>query len=360
MRETLKEYCVRFGREELLEQWHPEKNIPLTPDIVSYGSQKKIWWSCEQGHEWTASVYARSGKHTGCPYCTGKRVAPELTLSALYPEIAQQWHPTKNAQHKPEDYLPGSHTAAWWLCDKGHEWKAMIKSRVEGSGCPVCANKAVIPGENDLASCAPLVAAQWHPTKNGNLTPWDVPCGTIRRVWWRCERGHEWQAGIDSRVSGKGCPYCGGLLVIPGETDLKTVAPEIAEQWCYEKNGKLRPGEVSAYSNKKVWWRCDKGHEWQVRIASRTSGGSGCPVCSGRQVLAGFNDLQTKEPRIAAEWHPTKNGTLEPTMVTVGSTKKVWWKCPLGHEWKAIVYSRATGRKCGCPECAGKPPRTYD
>ena len=146
MRETLKEYCVRFGREELLEQWHPEKNIPLTPDIVSYGSQKKIWWSCEQGHEWTASVYARSGKHTGCPYCTGKRVAPELTLSALYPEIAQQWHPTKNAQHKPEDYLPGSHTAAWWLCDKGHEWKAMIKSRVEGSGCPVCANKAVITG----------------------------------------------------------------------------------------------------------------------------------------------------------------------------------------------------------------------
>ena len=360
MRESLREYCVRFGREELLEQWHPEKNLSLTPDAVSYGSKKRIWWCCSQGHEWEASVYARSGKHTGCPYCTGKRVAPELTLSALYPEIAQQWHPTKNAQHKPEDYLPGSHTAAWWLCDKGHEWKAMIKSRVEGSGCPVCANKTVIPGEKDLATCAPLVAAQWHPTKNGNLTPQDVPCGTIRRVWWRCERGHEWQAGIDSRVSGKGCPYCGGLLVIPGETDLETIAPEIAEQWCYEKNGKLRPGEVSAYSNKKVWWRCDKGHEWQVRIASRTAAGSGCPVCSGRQVLAGFNDLKTKEPRIAAEWHPTKNGTLEPTKVTVGSNKRVWWKCPWGHARNAIVYSRATGRKCSCPECAGKPPRRYD
>ena len=236
----------------------------------------------------------------------------------------------------------------------------MIKSRMEGNGCPVCANKTIIPGENDLASCAPLLAEQWHPTKNGSLTPRDVPCGTIRKVWWRCERGHEWQAGIDSRVSGKGCPYCGGLLVIPGETDLETVAPEIAGQWCYEKNGKLRPDEISAYSNKKVWWKCDKGHEWQVRVASRTSGGSGCPICSGRKVLAGFNDLQTKEPRVAAEWHPTKNGALKPTMVTVGSTKKVWWKCPLGHEWKTVVYSRATGRKCGCPECAGKPPRTYD
>ena len=118
--------------------------------------------------------------------------------------------------------------------------------------------------------------------------------------------------------------------------------------------------DVMANSHIKVWWKCDKGHEWQVRVASRTSGGSGCPICSGRKVLAGFNDLQTKEPRVAAEWHPTKNGALKPTMVTVGSTKKVWWKCPLGHEWKTVVYSRATGRKCGCPECAGKPPRTYD
>ena len=131
-------------------------------------------------------------------------MAVEATLLAVYPEIAKQWHPTKNLSRNPEDYLPGSHVSVWWQCSKGHEWKAMIKSRVEGNGCPICANKVVIPGENDLASCDPLLAAQWHPTKNGNLTPQEVPCGTIRRVWWRCERGHEWQAGIDSRVSGKG------------------------------------------------------------------------------------------------------------------------------------------------------------
>ena len=160
----------------------------MTPDTVSYGSQKTIWWRCEKGHEWESRVYTRAGKNTGCPFCTGKKVAAEATLLAVYPEIAKQWHPEKNASRKPEDYLPGSHVSVWWQCRKGHEWKAMIKSRVEGNGCPVCANKAVIPGENDLATCAPLVAAQWHPTKNGNLTPQEVPCGTIRRVYSRRNR----------------------------------------------------------------------------------------------------------------------------------------------------------------------------
>ena len=360
MRQTLREYCVQFERDELLEQWHQEKNGTITPDTVSYGSQKRIWWRCEYGHEWETRVYPRTVHNTGCPYCKGKRMSPGADFAALYPDLAIQWHPTKNGQLRPEHYPPGSHTSVWWKCNQGHEWRAKIKSRVEGNGCPVCAGKMVIPGENDLASCVPLLAEEWHPTKNGDLTPQKVPCGTTRKVWWKCARGHEWQANIDSRVSGKGCPYCGGLLVIPGETDLETIAPEVAKQWHPDKNGKLQPSGVSAYSNKKAWWRCDKGHEWQVRIASRTYGGSGCPFCSGRKVLAGFNDLQTKEPRIAAEWHPTKNGALEPTMVTVGSTKRVWWKCPLGHEWKAIVYSRATGRKCGCPECAGRAPRIYD
>ena len=82
--------------------------------------------------------------------------------------------------------------------------------------------------------------------------------------------------------------------------------------------------------------------------------GSGCPYCGGRRVLAGFNDLATQAPEVAAQWHPTLNGNLTPSMVTAGSHRKAWWLCPLGHVWKAAVYSRTGKQKCGCPVCAGK------
>lgn len=121
----------------------------------------------------------------------------------------------------------------------------------------------------------------------------------------------------------------------------------------------MTPDAVSPYSNRKVWWRCELGHEYRAAVSARTMGGTGCPYCTGKKVLAGFNDLTTLEPKIAAQWHPALNGALTPEMVTAGNTKSVWWQCPEGHVWRAIVYSRAGPAKCGCPVCAGrvKPSR---
>lgn len=359
MREYLQEYCSRYDKTELLDQWHPDKNAPLTPGDVTSGSHRKIWWKCTQGHEWESTVYARVSGNCGCPYCAGKRILPGRDLGSLHPEIAIQWHPTKNGSSRPEHYLPGSHKSVWWQCRHGHEWKALIKSRVEGNGCPVCANRVVIPGENDLATCQPELAAQWHPEKNGRLKPSQVVCGSSRKVWWRCGRGHEWQADIQSRAAGKGCPVCSGRVIVPGENDLESSAPDIAAQWHAEKNGLLRPSQVAVYSNRQVWWRCELGHEWKSTIYSRTFSQSACPYCTGRKVLAGFNDLQTLEPRVAAQWHPTLNAPLEPDMVMPGCRKRVWWRCADGHEWKAIIYSRTGTQRCGCPVCAGKTPRKY-
>lgn len=357
MGESLSEYCDRFDRRELLGQWHPEKNGAMTPAAVSYGSRKKIWWRCGLGHEWQSPAYARVGRNAGCPYCAGKKVALGQDLRSVYPDIAMQWHPEKNGKLTPEQCLPGSHRSVWWQCSRGHEWKALIKSRIEGNGCPICANRIVIPGENDLATMAPGLAEQWHPTRNGDLTPDRVLSGSARKVWWRCGRGHEWQAEIHSRVAGSGCPVCSGKTVIPGENDLRSHSPDLAEQWHPEKNGALRPDRVSISSNRKVWWRCARGHEWQCAVSVRTAKRSDCPYCSNRKVLAGFNDLKTVHPLVAAQWHPTLNETLEPTMVLPGSAKRVWWKCSDGHEWKAVIYSRTGARKCGCPVCAGRPPR---
>jgi len=353
-RESLREYCSDQHRSELLEQWHPKKNGGLTPDDVSYGSQKKIWWQCDAGHEWQSAVYARAEKNSGCPYCAGRRVVPGRDLESLYPDLAQQWHRELNGKAGPDQFAPGSHKAAWWQCNSGHVWKATIKSRTEGSGCPVCSRRKVVPGVNDLKSMAPELAKQWHPSKNGSLTPEQVVCGSSRKVWWRCRQGHEWQAEIHSRVMGRGCPVCAGKAVLSGVNDLESYAPELAKQWHPTKNRPLLPSEVSVSSNRRVWWRCDAGHEWEAVISSRTANRSECPYCTNRRVLSGFNDLKTVQPLVAAQWHPTLNESLEPTMVLPGSRKRVWWQCSDGHEWKAIIYSRTGADKCGCPVCAGK------
>ena len=356
MRETLFDYCKRTGELELLRQWNSERNGALTPETVSYGSKKKVWWRCGKGHEWQAEVTSRTSNHTGYPFCRGVMAWPgETDFATLWPELAAQWHPTRNGALTPSEVLPGSHRKVWWRCEKGHEWQAEVKTRVNGCGCPVCANRKLAEGENDLATLRPELAAQWHPTRNGSLTPGDLTAGTRRKVWWRCDKGHEWQASVLSRTSlGNGCPVCAGKQIIPGENDLASQFPQLAAQWHPDKNGALRPENVSPNSNRKVWWLCPLGHAWKATVTSRSREGAGCPFCAGRKVWPGFNDLETVEPKVAAQWHPTLNGELTPRMVTAGSRRKVWWQCPEGHVWKAVVYSRAGKRKCGCPVCAGR------
>ncbi len=136
------------------------------------------------------------------------------SLSISHPDLAAQWHPTKNGDLTPDTV--GSANKVWWTCPEApdHEWEAVLKSRTSGSGCPFCAGKRVSV-TNSLATLQPELAAQWHPTKNGDLTPDMVVAGSEKKVWWKCPEGpdHEWEAILSSRTSGRGCPFCTGKRV---------------------------------------------------------------------------------------------------------------------------------------------------
>ncbi len=134
----------------------------------------------------------------------------------------------------------------------------------------------------------------------------------------------------------------------PGQS-LADKFPDIAAQWHPTMNGGLTPDQVSAGSHTKAWWRCEQGHEWKAEVNSRTSQGSGCPVHAGQKLLAGYNDLATTFPAVAAQWHPTRNGDLIPDRVLAGTAKKAWWRCEDGHEWEATVAGRTSSRGSGCP-----------
>lgn len=269
-------------------------------------------------------------------------------------KLLSEWDAVKNVGLVPEAISAGSHQKVWWRCDAGHSWQAEIRSRAGGSKCPYCTGRVLWVGDNDLATVNPTLAAQWDMEKNGRSKPTEVLAGSEKYVWWKCENGHSWRASILSRNRGAGCPICSGKTAMPGENDLPTLFPDLAAEWDAERNGALKPCNVTPYSNKKVWWRCALGHEWQAVIASRAVERSACPYCTGRRVLAGFNDLATRCPELAAQWDDSRNGALTPQMVTPGSHKRIWWKCSEGHIWKAVVYSRTGNDKCGCPVCAGR------
>ena len=324
---------------ELAKEWHPTKNGKLKPEHVSHHSLNKVWWVCDRGHEYEAPVTQRS-KGCGCPICAGKKVLIGYNdIATTHPMLAKEWHPTKNGNLKPVGVTAGSNKKVWWKCKDGHEYEATIGSRASGAGCPYCSNQKVLIGFNDIATTHPDLAKQWHPTKNGDLRPTDVVAGSHKEVYWRCEHGHTWKATVIQRSSGTKCPICANRRILIGFNDLATTHPEIAKQWHPTKNGGLKPTDVTAGSDKEIWWQCEHGHEWQAKVSKRKPG-YGCPYCSNHRILVGFNDLATKYPEIAKEWHPTKNGDLKPTDVLAGSRRKVWWVNDKRGEWETSVYSR--------------------
>ena len=284
------------------------------------------------------------------------------SLADSNPELAAQWHPSKNGHLTPSDVSSMSGQRVWWKCPEGedHEWKARVADRQKG-GCPCCVGRLIVPS-NSLPTTHPELMREWHPTLNGELDPSKLGAGMTKKVWWKCPAGddHEWEAPIIRRTRERqvGCPVCAGKKVVPSRS-LATTHPDIADEWHATMNGSLTPDQILAGSTKKVWWQCSEGedHYWRTSPNSRTNKNHahprGCPVCSGHEVRPSTS-LAVRRPKWAKQWHPKKNGTLSPDEIYFHSRRKVWWQCehnPL-HEWRAVVEMRERG---GCPFCTLTP-----
>lgn len=497
---------------DLAKEWHPTKNGRLTPSDVSSRSNKKAWWKCEQNHEWLSIINSRF-KGSGCPKCyaliRGEKVRRAAlrrsgSLADTYPEIAQQWHPSKNRDLKPENFTAGSGKKIWWICSRNHSWQVTIEERTRGHGCPYCSPqtsklelrfytelKAVLgdvrwrakvdglecdillseydyaveldgypwhsgheerdrqkearllragvrvlrirdsrlpmisganisydkqevgdeksigvlmqamstlkanlaltkddeskitqylrkkefcndieykkmvvalpgpPFEDSVANLYPRLMEEWDADQNAPLTPQMFYPGSHYHAYWKCKRGHEWRAVLKDRVAGHSCPYCSSRLV-GKDNNLAIKNPHLAKQWHPTKNLDLLAKDVMPRSNRIVWWACERGHEWRAPINNRNSSTNptGCPHCAGLRVSLNYN-LAKVYPDLAKEWHPNKNGNLTPSEVLPGGKTKVWWRCENGHEWEASIGNRAKPhgnrlKGSSCPKCSYK------
>jgi hypothetical protein len=302
------------------------------PREFTFGSNKKTKWKCSEGHIWTSRVAERIKR--GCPTChirLNNVIVGKNDLLTTHPEIAKQadgWD--------PRTISAGSGEKVQWKCTLGHIWKTQVGKRTskDSRNCPVCSNQVVLIGFNDLETTHPQVAK--------NAVGWDpktVVSGSNKKMMWKCEKGHEYQASVTNVARGANCLVCMNLIVQQGVNDLATTNPSLASQadgW--------DPKSVHAGSHKKMSWRCEYEHTWEAIVSSRKK--NGCPVCGNRAVLTGFNDLATHFPQLAEQadgWDPTK--------FTFATTKKVSWKCQEGHRWKSTIKNRSQLDR-GCPTCA--------
>ena len=341
-------------------EWDYERNRGLSPAMVTSYSGDKVWWKCPTcGQSYINTPDKRVGRNQGCPYCSGRNTVSGVNdITITHPDIAAEWNYNKNGELYPSGFKRGSDKKVWWICKEGHEWQETIYKRASrGFGCPYCSDKRIIPGRTDFATCFPDIAKEWNYERNKDMKPCFFSPHSEKKIWWICKNGHEWKANISSRTGKEktGCPICSGRKVLSGFNDLESLRPDISAEWNYQRNISVKPSQVTLHSNKKVWWICKNGHEWEAPIANRTSQNSGCPYCSNKKILAGFNDLKTTNPDIAVEWDETKNIDLQLAAVGKGSHLKVWWKCrSCGHSWQALVYSRTGKKPSGCPMCARK------
>ena len=272
-----------------------------------------------------------------------RKLSAENSLKHKHPDVAAEWNYSLNNDLSPEQVSCGSGRKVWWICKHGHEWEASIAHRCNGTKCPYCSGKKVMP-EDSIAEKFPDIAAQWNNQLNSERVDAIAPSSN-KKVWWICDKGHEWQATVVSRTSSKsGCPTC--LL---SKNNLLETFPLIAAEWHPTKNLKLEPSSITYGSGKKVWWLCANGHSYEASVSNRTMG-KGCPYCAGQKVSPEMSLAAVNED-LASQWHPTMNKELSPFDFLPHSHKKIWWQCSIfpEHKWQATISSRSQGS--GCPKC---------
>ena len=307
-----------------------------------------------------------------------KSLKMELFID-LHPNIAKEL----NLDWLEENHInlqtitPSSRKKVPWTCNKcDGTWSTTFEARHHGVECPYCSGRKLLPGFNDLKTLYPEIAAELHPTKNGNFKAEDIYSGTGTHVWWRCSKcGNEWQARVSDRTNkGYGCKICKVKEAaqerrrkkIKKEGSFAENNPELLKEWDYQKNSEVDPTSILSGSHSIVWWKCSIcGYEWQAAVCDRSLQHKGCKKCGYKKAaekqaqtrLAATGSLANEYPFLLTEWDYDKNYPLTPETVAPHSQKNVWWKCQkCGHEWKTRVSTRTKGDGKGtnCPECARK------
>jgi len=368
---------MKISHPDLTKELHLDKNNDIfykghkvSAENLMVGTNIVLWWKCINvsekpcGHEWKSSASNRSRENnpSGCPYCNANALHIDGRNSMRNKDayLTRIFHKQKNYPKNPDNVISGHSKKLWWKCEIcDNIWNAtgqQILNRV-GSGCAYCENGYLHSDGRNLLFREKLLALEFHPTKNGNLSPYNLISSSGDNVWWICSScNHEWKTKPFNRLMRKqGCPSCNrGDLHSNGNNSFAKLGKKgLMEEFHPIKNDKLTP-EMLTIGNSiiKVWWLCKIcQHEWITTVHSRENGHN-CAPCNRGDLHSNGNNSFVKlgKREIIEEFHPTKNGKLTPEMITFKSDNKVWWLCKTcQHEWETAVGGRERGN--GCAPC---------
>ena len=398
---------------EILKEWDYEKNMILPTEISAGNSKTKVWWICEKGHSYSATPNNRTLNHSQCPKCA-RETQSSFREQAVFYYMKKYFPDSQNGNrelispYELDVYIPSERVAIEYDGEKWHKNKKkdVIKSqlcedknitlyRIRESKCPLFTNNdnvyecsstdnnafgkvvsailekmgitapdvqiyrdreliyeryIIKSKENSIASRYPELIKEWDYSRNGKVTPDLISFRSDKAFWWLCKNGHSFRARTADKTAGKApCWYCSNRKILAGFNDLASHFPNLIKEWDYKRNKKT-PEEIIFSSTEMIWWICEKGHSYRQRVYSKTIDGQGCPYCSNRRVLPEYNSLAVVYPKYLLEWNYDKN-SMSPTDILPKSSRKVWWKCSLGHEWQAKVSNRTKENGTNCPFC---------
>lgn len=309
---------------------------------------------CNAGHQTEASPEFISkldaGTPTSCPVCRHRVIVAGVNdLATTHPDAAAEFDAELNGV-TAQEVGASSSTKYHWRCHKDHSYLSTPSNRAHaGTGCPICLNRKVVFGVNDLTTTHPELVAEWDPAWLGRIPPATCHAGSKRWAHWVCPAGHSYIARINERVAGRSCYECTDERVRVTEQHLALTHPELAAEWHTTMNGRLLPQHRTAGSRDEVYWLCSQGHYYKERIERRVRGYK-CKVCSHRGgVVTGINDLTTTHAQLITEWHPYMNLPADPSRLFAG-TEPRWWLCSNKHKTKQSVPNRLKSK--GCTDCA--------
>ena len=274
---------ISLLKPQLQKEWHHAKNRPLINIQIQPGSNRLVWWTCDQcplglPHEWLASVDKRQGENSRCPFCANRKLCHHNSLLTVAPDVASYWDTAKNGL-TADQVLTGSSTRRHWLCPTcSHSWPARIGSRVENnSGCPKYCKKSMrYTRQPTLTASNHPVMVEFDHSRNqeAGLDPDKITLGSHKRVHWvcsNCPRGqpHLYMASPNSRIgNGTGCPYCSSVRACICNS-LQSLYPALAAEWDTARNG-VGPDQILPTSEKLAYWKNAEGHSWEQSPHGRT------------------------------------------------------------------------------------------
>lgn len=391
---------------DLAAEW--SKKNTINPTEVTAHSNKKVYWVCPLGHDdYLMSIKQRSNRQ-GCPICA-QQSQTSFPEQAIYFYLKQAFPDTVNRYifdgREIDIFIPSKNIGIEYNGYFSHKKKAekdiLKKEFFESAGITLlvvkeykyteekehadfyiherttfndltrlinniiksldidisvdvdCSRDAIsiknqyviLRKENSIAAVRPDLVSRWDYEKNGSITPEMVTLGTGQRYYWKCKICNRSYLALPSRIAqGSVCSKHRNLLK-KGENDLASKHPELLKYWDYDKND-IDPSEVYGGGERIAYWICEKGHSYARSILDRTRN-KGCPICNGKQVLAGFNDLLSYNPELAKEWDYELNDCLPSEIHYGNQSKNIHWICKTcGHKWVSKVKQRKK-----CPEC---------